>query len=426
MVREGIILGHKVTAHGIKVDRAKIDVVSRLPPPSSVKSIRSVLGHAWFYRRFIKNFSSITNPLAALLAKDVKFVSNVECFRAFELIKEKLVSAPIMVTPYWSQPFEIMCDASDVVVGAYLGQRKDKMLRSIYYASRTLNDAHVYYATTEKEFFAVVFAFDKFRSYLMGSKVIVHTDHSALKYMLSKKDSKPCLMRWVLLLQEFNLEIKDRKVSERPPWYADVANFLASGWLPRDLSHDQRKKLQDGVIRRCVSEGEMASIISHFHDGVARGHYGGNRTAAKVMEVSFYWPTLYKDTRVYIAACDKCQREGGHRLAQINELEEFRLDTYENVRIFKEKTKMWHDRLIKPKEFHEGEKVLLYNSRLRLFPEKIKSRWTGLYVMKHVSPYGAIEIQDEEGNESFKVNGHRLKPYLVGGFDKQSSNIVIK
>ncbi|XP_075083417.1 uncharacterized protein LOC142167156 [Nicotiana tabacum] len=299
-----------------------------------------------------------------------------------------------MVTPEWSQPYEIMCDASDVAVGAVLGQRKDKMFRPIYYANRTLNDAQVNYDTTEKEFFVVVFAFDKFRSYLVGSKVIVHMDHSALKYLLSKKNSKPCLMR--------------------PPWYTDVANLLASRWLPRDLSCDQRRKLQDGVIRRCVPKGEMASILSHCHDGAAGGHYGGNHTAAKVMKVGFYWPTLCKDTR------------GKHRLAHMNELEEFRLDAYENARIFKEKTKRYHDRLINPKGFHEGDKVLLYNSRLRLFPGKFKSRWVGPYVVKYVLPYGAIEIQDEERNECFKVNGNKLKQYLVGGFDKQTSSIVIK
>ncbi|XP_075077274.1 uncharacterized protein LOC142164010 [Nicotiana tabacum] len=201
-----------------------------------------------------------------------------------------------------------MCDANDVVVGEVLGQRKEKMFMPIYYVGRTLNDAQVNYATTEKEFFVVVFDFDKFRSYLVGSKVIVHTDHSALKYLLSKKESNPRLMRWVLLLQEFDLEIKDRKVSERPPWYADVANILASGWLTRDLSRDQGRKLQDGVIRMCVPERDMASILYHFHDGAVGGHYGGNYTAAKVIEAGFYGPTLYKDTRAYVVACDKCQR----------------------------------------------------------------------------------------------------------------------
>ncbi|XP_019261122.1 PREDICTED: uncharacterized protein LOC109239071 [Nicotiana attenuata] len=452
----------------LKLVLERCEAIHWLPLPTSVKSIRSFLGHAGFYKRFINNFFSITKPLTTLLAKDAKFIFNVECLRAFELIKEKVFSAPIMVTPDWSQPFEMMCDASDVGVGAILGQRKDKIFGPIYYASRTLNDAQVNYATTEKEFFDVVFSFDKFRSYLVGSKVIVHTDHSALKYKLSKKESKLRLMRWVLLIQEFHLEIKDRKgtknqvedhlsrlekppveivgireefadeqifstvaVSEWPPWYVDIANFLASGWLPHDLTHDQRRKLQsevksyfwddpflfklcaDSVIRRCVPEGEMASILSHCHDGVARGHYGGNRTAAKVMEADFFWTTLYRD-----AGRD-------HRLGQMNEFEEFRLDTYESVWIFKEKTKRWHDRLIKPKEFHEGDRVLLCNSRLRLFPRKFKSRSTGPYVVKHVSPYGAIEIQNQDGTESFNVNGHILKPYLIGGSAQQSSSIKI-
>ncbi|WMV34527.1 hypothetical protein MTR67_027912 [Solanum verrucosum] len=117
---------------------------------------------------------------------------------------------------------------------------------------------------------------------------------------------------------------------------------------------------------------------------------------------------------------------GENRCMQMNELEEFRRDAYENARIFKEKTKEWHDRLIKTKEFKEGDKVLLYNSRLRLFPGKFKSRWTGPYVVKNVSPYGAIEIFNAQGTESFKVNGHRLKQYVVGGFEKQSSNIIIE
>ncbi|XP_070032274.1 uncharacterized protein [Nicotiana tomentosiformis] len=251
MVNEGIVMGHKVTAHGIEVDRPKVDVIARLPPPTSVKSIRSFLGHAGFYRRFIKNFSSITKPLTALLAKDVKFVFNVECLRALELIKKKLISALIMVKPDWSQPFEIMCDSSYIAVGVVLGQRKDNMLRPIYYASRTLNDAQVNYATTEKEFFVVVFAFDKFRSYVVGSKVIVHTDHSTLKYLLSKKESKPLLMRWLPVEPiEIREEFPDEQifsiaaVSERPSCFADVASFLASGWFPRDLTRDQRWKLQ--------------------------------------------------------------------------------------------------------------------------------------------------------------------------------------
>jgi hypothetical protein len=117
------------------------------------------------------------------------------------------VSAPIVISPDWSLPFEIMCNASDIAVGAILGQRRDKLLHVIYYASHVLNPTQMNYATTEKELLAVVYAFDKFRSYLLGTKVIVYTDHAALKYLFSKQDSKPRLLRWILLLQEFDLEI---------------------------------------------------------------------------------------------------------------------------------------------------------------------------------------------------------------------------
>ena len=127
------------------------------------------------------------------------------------MLKDKLVSGPIVVAPDWSYPFELMCDASDFAIGAVLGQKREKIFQVIYYASRTLNDAQLNYATTEKELLAIVFAFDKFRPYLIGNKVMVHTDHSAIKYLMTKKDAKPRLIRWVLLLQEFDVEIKDKK-----------------------------------------------------------------------------------------------------------------------------------------------------------------------------------------------------------------------
>ncbi|CAA0839978.1 Uncharacterized mitochondrial protein AtMg00860, partial [Striga hermonthica] len=134
MVRSGVVLGHVVSSRGIEVDKAKIDVIEKLPPPTNVKGIRSFLGHAGFYRRFIKDFSKISQPLCRLLANDVPFVFDDACLDAFATLKEKLVTAPIVVAPDWSLPFEIMCDASNLAVGAVLGQRVDKLLRVIYYA----------------------------------------------------------------------------------------------------------------------------------------------------------------------------------------------------------------------------------------------------------------------------------------------------
>ncbi|XP_076886572.1 uncharacterized protein LOC143536475 [Bidens hawaiensis] len=148
------------------------------------------------------------------LAEGAPFVFNEECLEAFNVLKIKLVEAPILLSPEWSLPFEIMYDASDYGVGAVLGQRVDKKPVAIYYASKTLSDAQINYTTTEKELLAVVYALDKFRSYIWGSKVIVFSYHSTVKHLMEKKDAKPRLIRWILLLQEFDVEIRDKKESE--------------------------------------------------------------------------------------------------------------------------------------------------------------------------------------------------------------------
>ena len=252
--------------NGIKVDKAKVELISNLPTPKCVRDIRSFLGHAGFYRRFIKDFSAIARPLCTLLAKDVPFTWSQACEAAFAKLKTMLVSPPIMWSPNWNLPFEIMCDASDYAIGVVLGQREDKKAFVIYDASKTLDSAQANYTTTEKEFLAVVFALEKFRSYIVGSPVTIFTDHAALKYLLSKQDTKPRLTRWILLCQVFNLTIKDKKGVENVvadhlsrlvpesnshgipigdsfpdehlfalvhcPWYADIVNYLVTGQIP--------------------------------------------------------------------------------------------------------------------------------------------------------------------------------------------------
>ena len=342
MVTEGIVFGHKISATGLEVDQSKISIIKTLAPPTTIKGIRSFLGHAGFYRRFIKDFLRIARPLCRLLEKDTKFNFDDSCKAAFEEIKIRFIQAPIIAAPELDQEFEVMCDASDFAMGAVLGQRKEKIFRAIYYASRTFNEAQENYSTAEKEMLAIVFACEKFRPYIMGSHVIVHTDHAAIKYLMSKKEAKPRLIRWVLLLQEFDLEIKDKKgcdnviadhlsrvehnetekeeaeltenfpdehlfkVSFQIPWYADIVNYLACGVVPQEFSYQQKRKLRtdsryyiwddpllfkrgaDMIIRRCVPESEQCKILNECHTSPYGGHFSGERTAYKILQSGFY------------------------------------------------------------------------------------------------------------------------------------------
>nr|CAH67935.1 H0211F06-OSIGBa0153M17.7 [Oryza sativa] len=344
MVRDGIVLGHQISERGVEVDRAKIEVIRQLPPPVNDMGVRSFLGHAGFYRRFIKDFSKIARPLTALLANDVPVDFDDECMKSFKILKESLISAPIIQPPDWSLLFEIMCDASDFAVGAVLAQTMDRKHHAITYASKTLTGAQLNYATTEKELLAVVFAIEKFRSYLVGAKVVVYTDHAALKYLLTKKDAKPRVIRWILLLQEFDIEIMDKKgvenyvadhlsrmqitnmqkllindylrdnmkVIDSDPWYATIVNFMATGHVPpvenkKRLIYESRRHLwdapylyrvcSDGLLRICVSTDEGIMIIEKCHAAPYGGHYGAFRTHAKIWQSGFFWPSMYDDTK---------------------------------------------------------------------------------------------------------------------------------
>ncbi|GKB87542.1 reverse transcriptase domain-containing protein, partial [Tanacetum coccineum] len=229
--------------------REKVDVVAKLPHPTTVKGVRCFLGHVGFYRRFIQDFSKIARPMTHLLEKESPFFFSKECIESFNILKKKLTEAPILVAPDWDLPFEIMCDASDFAVGAVLGQRKTKHFQPIHYASNTMTDAQAHYTTTEKELLAVVYAFEKFRPYLVLSKSIVYTDHSALKYLPAKQDAKLILMRLENPHQDIleNKEITKTfpletlgmvtfRGNASTPWFADFANYHAGNFVVKGMS----------------------------------------------------------------------------------------------------------------------------------------------------------------------------------------------
>nr|GEY07976.1 DNA-directed DNA polymerase [Tanacetum cinerariifolium] len=317
MVKEGIVLSHKIFKQGSEVDKAKLDVITKLPHPTTVKVLR---------------------------------------------------------------------------------QHEDKHFRLIHYASKTMTEAESNYTTTEKEMLAVVYPFEKFRSYLIMNKSIVYTDHSALKYLFAKKDSKARLLRWVLLLQEFTFRVIDTKGAENlaadhlsrlenphknvldpkeinesfpletlnlvstrgnqsTPWFADFANYHARNFVVKGMSSQQKSKFFKDV--RIVRPGRTSSMMLFEHS----------------------------------EPLTKLQLDVLHiRKVQINKLNELRDQAYENSLIYKEKTKRLHDSKIKKHVFNIGDRVLLFNSHMKIFSGKLKSHWSVPFTISQVYPYGTVKL----------------------------------
>ncbi|GKF01212.1 reverse transcriptase domain-containing protein, partial [Tanacetum coccineum] len=263
-----------------------------------------------------------------LLEKNTPFIFSEDCILSFQTLKKKLTEAPILIAPNWDQPFEIMCDASDYAIGAVLRH-----------------------------------------------KSVVYTDHSALKYLFNKKDAKARLLRWILLLQEFDFKVIDTKGAENyaadhlsrlenpyenvfdpkeitetfpletlnavnsyqsTPWFADFANYHAGNFLVKGMTSQQKKKFfkdvkhyfwddpylfrtcADQIIRRCVFGQEALEILKACHEGPTGGHHSANITTRKVFDAGFLWPTIYKDAYKLIKSCDACQRQG--KISQRDEM----------------------------------------------------------------------------------------------------------
>ncbi|GKB66931.1 reverse transcriptase domain-containing protein [Tanacetum coccineum] len=287
MVKEGIVLGHKILKYEIEVDREKVDVIVKLPPPTSVKGIQSFLGHTGFYRRFIQDFSKITLPMTHLLEKKTPFIFSTECREAFETLKKKLTEALILVAPDWDLPFETICDASDFAVKANLGQSENLAADHL---SRLENP---HQSDPEKKEITKTFPLETL------GMVTFHGDSNT-------------------------------------PWFSDIANYHTGNFIVKGMSSQQKKKFFKGVkhyfwddpylfrifanqvIRQCVYSQEAVDILTACHNGPTRGHHGANYTAKKVFESGFYWPTIYRDAHDLVTRCDACQRQG--KISQRDEM----------------------------------------------------------------------------------------------------------
>nr|GEU74867.1 reverse transcriptase domain-containing protein [Tanacetum cinerariifolium] len=337
MVKWGIVLGHKISKNRIEVDKAKIDVITKLPYPTTVKGVRSFLGHAGFYRRFIKDFSKISRPMTHLLEKDTPFVFSEECIQAFQTLKKKLTEAPILIAPNWDLPFELMCDASD---------------------------------------FSIDFA-----NYHAG-----------------------------------NFLVKGMSTQQKNKFFKDVRHYF---WDDPFLFKVYADQVIRQILERTIGQNR-ASWLDKLDDAL-----WAFRTAYKTpigctpyklvygkachlpieLEHKAYWALKQTNFDLSVA--------GDHRKVQLNKLNELCDHAYENSLIYKEKTKRIHDSKIKNRVFNVGDQVLLFNSRLKIFSGKLKSRWSGPFTISKVFPYGTVELSQANG-PNFKVNGHRIKHYFGG------------
>lgn len=341
-------LGYVVNQKGLAVDPEKVMSIIRIPTPTCVREVRTILGMASWYRRFIPDFSTIIAPMTSLLRKSQKFCWTNECTRALERIKTCLVSAPILTCPDFERSFDVQTDASNYGLGAVLTQNYPDGDRAIAYISRSLSKTERLYSTTEKECLAVVFAVEKFRPYIEGTRFRVITDHYSLKWLNNLKDPSGRLARWSVRLQQFDFEVVHRKgrdhlvpdaLSRTVPDIAEVQVELEKNEVKTEINDSWYRRMCKNVNERpnlyplwrlegdklykfvgkryfnlddtgsewkeVVPKDIRKTVIHDHHDIPTAGHGGVTKTTYRVAE-KYYWPSMKQDIAKYIQHCKIC------------------------------------------------------------------------------------------------------------------------
>lgn len=345
-------LGYVVNSSGLLVDPDKIKAILDIPPPKNVSEVRRIIGLASWYRRFVPNFSSVISPITSLTRKNVKFLWDQNCDNAFKTIKEYLVNAPVLSCPDFDTPFTIHCDASDFGLGAVLTQMQNDEEHVICYLSRSLNRNERKYTTTEKECLAVLFAIEKLRPYIEGTKFTIITDHYSLKWLNSIKDPVGRIARWAVRLQQYDFEVVHRKgkenvvpdtLSRSVPVLEAITNPTQSVSGDSELSPDPSdkwyKKMCSNVTKypsryplwwidknklfkrakvkyptlstpndcwlQVVPRDQRSNIIKSYHDPPTCGHLGVFKTLGRIVQ-KYYWPQMRNDVQKYIRHCRIC------------------------------------------------------------------------------------------------------------------------
>lgn len=341
-------LGYVVNRHGLHVDPEKVEAMVNLPTPNNISEVRRIIGTISWYRRFVPRFSEMIAPLTHLLRKRNKFQWTLDCEEAFQKIKDALVSASILATPDFEQPFYLQTDASAYGIGAVLFQRRNEQEHVISYLSRALSKTESKYSATERELLAVVWSLDKLRCYVEGAKLTIITDHYSLLWLDNLKDPNGRLGRWALKLQQYDYRVEHRKGKEnivpdmlsrgvvtttgntvlnliefeeiKDKWYKNMAKKVENAPLRYSKWQVREGKLFKAVrvdfpelrsVKDCwkmvIPKEKRKEVLRECHDMPTAGHLGIYKTHDRVAR-RYYWPMMKSDISRYVNSCETCQR----------------------------------------------------------------------------------------------------------------------